>query len=218
MQRGNGALFEAIFSSTSTLAATFRDALERAYDNACENHHPSRGSNEMTFGFDVYHFAVHELTSAAERSGGALRIISRFPTFRLGANDYELACHRVGTHADENIDTAFPNNDNAACTMVQAQLWLPGVDRAAGIEKARKVVIAHLGNPEDGLGAIHACIPGKTVGDRIAGWAVTQRMWHSDDGRSFDAIASASPPPAEVIEVPVVRRKRKRTDKSEEEG
>ena len=210
--------FEATFSAATVLAGTVRNALTRAYDSACESHLPSRGSNEMTFGFNVYHFAVHELTIAAERSGGALRVMSLRPVFRLGANDYELACHRVGTHADQNIDTAFPNNDNAACTMVQAQLWLPGIDRSAGIEQARKVVIAHLGNPDDGLGAIYACIPGRTVGDRITGWAWTHRIWHLEDGRSAEVVAPASPPPAEVIEAPVVRRKRKRADKSEEEG
>ena len=219
MQQNPGALFEATFAAASPAVRLINRALQRAYESACENHDPKRGSNESTFGFNLYHFAVHELSEEAERSSEFVTLISRNPIFRLGVVDYELACHRVGTHASQDSDTAFPNNDGDAYTMLQEQLWLPGIERAVGLGRARKIVIAHLGNPDDGLGAIYLCVPGRAHGERIAGWAYTQCIWHADHGAMPEVAVTVAPTvaPDEIIEEAKVRRKQIRKEESEEE-
>lgn len=216
-----------LFNSTFTQAAVqpLVAALKRAYLTASELHDPERGSNETTFGFNLYQFAVHELRKAAGATNTPLRIISSGPIFRLAIGEFELACHRVGRNARQDIHSSLPNNDGAACTMVEQQLWLAGMAEVFDLPKARKLVIAHLGNPDDGLGAIYLCIAGRADGERITSWAYTHQIWHAD---SEDAIAPTSVPtsdkPAdEVIPQPTVRKKPRKDrknppkDKSEEE-
>src|SRR6185503_14048890 len=116
-----GELFNATF--TVEVIAVLVDALRAAYETACEHHVPDQGSDDQTFGFNLYKFAVHEECKAATLKG--MEVLSRNPTFRLGVGEYELACHRVGSSEREDIWGSFPNNDGAACTMVEEQLWLP---------------------------------------------------------------------------------------------
>lgn len=196
-------LFEATF--TDVVKTAIVAAVRRAYDTACEHHVPEHGGNAPTFGFTLYHYVVHELCREIE-AVEAMRVISRVQLFRLGVGEFELACHRVGNSERENIWCAFPNNEGAACTMVEEQLWLPGVEAHRGIEQARKLIIAHFGNPEDGFRAIYLCIPGKTEGARITEWAFTMPLWIAD-GVTTSIKAGPSLPPEELVEAPLVRRK-----------
>lgn len=192
-------------------------ALKRAYATACELHDPARGSNETTFGFGLYEYAVHEFRNEAELKTNPLRIISVRPTFRLAIGEFELACHRVGRSARQDIRSAFPNNDGAACTMVEDQLCLPGMEDSYDLPKARKVVIAHLGNPDDELGAIYLCIAGHTDGERITSWAYAHPIWHVDDEDRREAPPAPPAPdkPAdEFIAPPAVRKKPKKDRKN----
>lgn len=204
------------FEQTFTRKVTDRlvSALRGAYDTACEHHVPNQGSNEVTFGFNLYHHAVHELVQTEDGDLG-IRLLSRHPTFRLAVGDFELCCHRVGYSAGEDIRYAFPKNEGAACTMVESQLWLPTMAPAASVQQARKLVIAHLGNADDGLGAIYLCIADRTDGERIVSWAFTHLLWKADDQQMMtDADADAAVPD-EVVEEPVVQRKKKTAHGSE---
>ena len=205
------------FNATFTPAAVqpIIAALKRAYLTACEFHDPARGSNETTFGFNLYQFAVHELCNEAGPKKSRLRVISAGPVFRLGIGDFELACHRVGRSAKQDIRSALPNNDGAAITMVE-QLWLPGMEEIFNLPKARKVVIAHLGNPEDGMGAVYLCIAGHADGERITSWAYTHPIWNADDEDVVETPAAPPPPkPAdEVIAPPAVRKKPRKDRKN----
>lgn len=207
-----------LFHSTFTRAAVqpIVAALKRAYLTASELHDPDRGSDETTFGFSLYKFAVHELRKAAEATKTQLRVISSVPVFRLAVGEFELACHRVGRNARQDIHSSLPNNDGAACTMVEQQLWLPGMAEVFDLPKARKLVIAHLGNPEDGLGAIYLCIAGRTDGERITSWAYTHEIWHADSDDATAAAATPAPdrPADEVIPQPMVRKKPRKDRKN----
>lgn len=210
-----GAQFNATF--TSAAVQSIVAALKRAYATACELHDPDRGSDETTFGFNLYKFAVHELRKEARLKTTVLRVISAGPVFRLAVGEFELACHRVGRSARQDIRSSLPNNDGAACTMVEEQLCLPGMEDSYDLPKARKVVIAHLGNAEDGLGAIYLCIAGHTDGERITSWAYTRPIWHVDDEGVSEAPAAPPPPDKpgdEIIAPPVVRKKPKKDRKN----
>lgn len=187
-------------------------ALQRAYENACERHDSAVGSNEQTFGFCLYFFARHELGVAASESGGQIRVISTMPTFRLQVGYYEVACHRVGRTIGENIWTSFPKNDGAAATMAMDQYvpqYLPGLE--PDLQLAKKVVLAHLGNPEDGYAKSFLCIPTREQDGRIVEWGYAEELG------AIEPLPSAAPPPPEkypeeTITDPVLRRKGKSTD------
>lgn len=198
-----GELFNATF--TPEVIAVLVDALRAAYETACEHHVPDQGSDDQAFGFNLYKFAVHEECKAASKLKG-MAVLSRTPTFRLGVGEYELACHRVGSSEREDIWGSFPNNDGAACTMVEEQLWLPSMAPKLSVMKARKLVLAHFGSPDDGFRAAYLCIPGKTEKDRIAAWNFAIPLWIVEQEQAVDESKQVLPP-EETIEAPVVRRK-----------
>src|ERR1700690_277069 len=204
MEEEPGSSFDAAFGEV--ISSGFVLALDRAYETACEHFVPSLGSNETTFGFNLYHHAAHELAAAAKSLEG-VKVVSRNPRFRMMSGSYEMACHRVGQSAKEDISVSFPNNEGAACTMVESPLWLPAISRGRSLELARKVVIAHLGNAEDGLAAVYLCIPGATEKDRISEWAYSRLLWKSgDSARTLDS-PPIDFPPDEQVDDPIVRRK-----------
>jgi len=188
------------------VVGAFTVALQRAYETACEKHDPSRGSNEQTFGFDLYHFAAHELEREAERLGGVIEVEAGRPYFRLRVGQFRLACHRVGRSSAQDIAQCFPTNDGAARALIERQLWLPGMEPR--VDLARNLVLAHLGNPEMGLEALYLCIPSREEKDKIAEWGYTHRLWATGEA---NAIRPRPMPttvaPEEVIEEPIVRRK-----------
>lgn len=190
-------------------------ALQRAYDTAADHFEPDRGNNEKTFGFEVYQCAVFELAREVEKADDpSLAVASKEPTFRLTAGDFWIGCHRVGRHESESIWQCFPNNEGAAAMLVEAQLWLPGLENA-GLEQARTIVIAHLGNPEDGLCAVYLCVPGKAEGGKITAWACAIQIWNRNS--SEQVVPSTRPGPVvpdETIEEPIIRKR----EKAEDEG
>lgn len=210
-----GTVFDATF--TENVTRTFVSAVQRAYETAREHHDPDRGSNEATFGFQLYHFNVHELSRCGDEPDPVLSVKSKNPTFRITVGDYELCCHRVGRNATDDIWRSTPSNEGAACTMVEEQLWLANVPKRVGIEQARKLVIAHLGNAEDGLGAIYLCVPGKVRNDRVVEWAYAHQIWGVAEGFVPPVTASKDVAPDEVIEEAQLRRKPKKEEREEED-
>ena len=204
-----GELFERTFLCTTTDRLV--QSLRRAYETACELHAPERGSNEVTFGFNLYHHAVHELCNEADRSPSVLNIVSRNPIFRMQIAAYELACHRVGLSERENIWTSFPKNEGAAGLMVEEQLWLPGLEPAASIEKARKLILAHLGNTDEGMRAVYLCVPGRTDNGRITGWVFARPLFRADEDKAAveRPLEQQHLLPEVEVDAPVVTRKPK---------
>lgn len=193
---------------TPAVSALLVAALRRAYDTTCEHHVPDDGSTEQMFGFNLYGFAVHQLVHSAESSDGLIEVKSRQPTFRLAANGYEIACHRVGHQASEDILTCFPKNEGAVHKMHEVQLWLPQVDLQ--LEKARKLVLAHLGNDQDGFEAAYLCFPGSTAKQRITSWAHAHPLWVKDQNVSPTSAAASDRVPEERIEEATPRRRSKK--------
>ena len=211
-----GELFEQTFEPATTELLV--RSLRRAYETACEHHAPERGGNEATFGYGLYHYAVHELCREAERGSPQVdvQVTSKQPLFRLQIGVYELACHRVGLSERESIWTAFPKNEGAAISMVEEQFRMPlfGFGNA-GAASARKLILAHLGNADEGMRAVYLCIPGKTDGGRITGWLFARPLFRADDKTitARPAMKQALLPEV-VIEEPIVTRKSKRADEA----
>jgi len=204
---------ETLESTFDPIAPSLVAALRAAYDTACEQHDPESGSNSKTFGYCLYHFAVHEIGESPEAGGGRLSVLSTDPTFRFRVDDFELACHRV---PDGDIWSSFPRNDGAIGEMVESSLWLPGFQpdevSTSDLEKARKVVLAHQGGPEDGLIAAHICIPTRlNSAGQIEQWGYVKSLSIQQDlGSSNHKDDLPRTPPESIDDVPV-RRKRKTT-------
>ncbi len=238
-----GELFEQTFNP-ATIEVLVR-SLRRAYGTACEHHEPGRGGNEATFGYGLYHYAVHELCLEADRASEevtkevtskqvtknvthrgvtscitfgkvTIRVTSKQPLFRLQIGPYEVACHRVGLSERESIWTAFPKNEGAALSMMEEQFRMPlfGFGGVGGVESARKLILAHLGNADEGMRAVYLCIPGKTEAGRITGWLFARPIYRADEKTIAAPSTKQVLLPEVVVEEPVVTLKSKRTDEA----
>jgi hypothetical protein len=188
------AMFGAVF--TDQVVAALVRGLRRAYDAACERHDPAEGGNAQTFGFCCYHFGIFRLAEEFEDSSVGVQTVTLKGAFRMLIGRYQVGCYRVGESEHDDIETCFPHNDRAAGSLVEAQLWLRGISKTQGVERAKKVIVGHLGNPDEGLRAIYLCVPGKKRGARITEWAYTIPLW-----RAGDAIELPQPPSLPVEEV-----------------
>ena len=163
---------------------------------------------------------VHELVDEARDSGGLLQVLSRDPSFRLGVGEFELACHRVGSYASDDIWSCFPGNEGAACQMVEP-LWFSGMEPR--VDEARRAVIAHVGNPEDGFQGLYLCIPSRTHDQKIIEWGVAHPVWKHECAAAETEVyvdgSSAAPEkaPEETIGDPVVRRRERRDSEDSDE-
>ncbi|MBK8410157.1 MAG: hypothetical protein IPL19_19545 [Sandaracinaceae bacterium] len=236
-----GELFERTFNPATTEILV--RSLRRAYGTACEHHEPERGGNEATFGYGLYHYAVHELCLEAERASDevtehvtqrqviknvtsrrvtndvtsckvTMAVSSKRPLFRLQIGPYEVACHRVGLSERESIWTAFPKNEGAALSMMEEQFRMPLFGFGGGVESARKLILAHLGNADEGMRAVYLCIPGKTEGGRITGWLFARPIFRADEKTAAAPSTKQVLLPEVVVEEPTVTLKSKRTDEA----
>lgn len=196
-------------------------ALRRAYRDACDARAQFAGANEVTFGTEVYHFAKYEIGKVAERTKLVTILDDEEPKFRFGAGKYVLACHKVGRRADDDIHASFPRA-RGATSMVEEQMMLPGVlvamDRKA-VKAASRVVLAHMGNHEEGLCAVYLCIAaGGAEDEKIRGWAHAERIWKRDPAElaATEAPKTQTPPVEPEAEVDAQPRRRVRRKSGEE--
>jgi len=189
----------------------FVAALRVAYDTATELYDASRGSNEHLFGLSVYHFSAHEISRAAEARPGEIVILSRAPTFRFRVGEFELACHRVPRG---DIWKSFPGNDGAVTEMVPPQLWLPHLGPIEVsdelVDNARKLVLAHMGDVEEGLVGVYVCLPiGVSDANQIDRWGYVKSLSLDESPAAQQAPDGPTAAPEEAIEAVPVRRKRR---------
>ncbi len=199
--------FEETFGPS--IRAYLLDALVRAYNSVCEHHRPELGFDESTFGYNLYRLVVFELSQSAKQSSGLYTVKTRTPRFRLQASHFEVGCYRVGRSATEDIWTSFPGNDDAAPALLEQQLWLPNVEKESSIKKAKNLILAHLGNFEDGLGAVYLCVPSRVERDRIAGWAFAHLLWKQGDQMPSSVRPSIELVPEETVPEPQIGKIRK---------
>jgi hypothetical protein len=170
-------------SAIGELGPVLVDILDRVYRDACDARAQFAGANEITFGTDIYQFAKYEVGQVAERTELLTILTEEEPKFRFGAGGRIFACHKVGTRADDDIRTSLPRARGAA-SMVEEQLVLPGVPLdldPKALSSATRVVIAHMGNHEEGLCAVYLCIAGGDAEDeKIRGWTHTECLWKRD--------------------------------------
>lgn len=150
------------------------NGLETAYNDAGFRYDRGVGSNGSTFGMDVYHFAVFQVARKVRESETG-DVVHVSPSFRFEFGPILLGCHRVGAYASDSIECCFPTSEYAGKTL-SSQLDLfehHGVDETTQIG----AVLAHRGNPEEGLLSVDICVPGSVVDSKIASWAAVLPLW-----------------------------------------
>lgn len=139
------------------------------------------GFNDNTFAICVYHVLAYQISTLQIDFGDRLRVISRYPKFRFSVGEYTLACHKVGTSAADDIQECFPRPESAAGEMVPyypdpRQLRLPSDDFDPGLELQRTLVLAHFGNPNDGMIKAYLCFPTRQSNGQVVEWGFTDPL------------------------------------------
>ena len=98
--------------------------------------------------------------------------------------------------------------------MMEEQFRMPLFGFGGGVESARKLILAHLGNADEGMRAVYLCIPGKTEGGRITGWLFARPIYRADEKTTAAPSTRQVLLPEVVVEAPVVTLKSKRTDEA----
>lgn len=179
-----------------------------AYNTVQERHDEKLGYDAHTFGHNVYRLGRFQLGRCCEESGGKLARVEELKSiFRFQGGEYTLGFYKVGHSADTNIWEAFPTSENGAMSVnTVGQLVLLGLEDAMmdRVDDLRYVVVAHLGNPRDGLCAVYLCIPVRAESGKITGWGYAECIYKAQQGnRSIRPAAPAMLPPEHQVS-PVV--------------
>jgi hypothetical protein len=181
-----------------------RAALSGAYADAADVCDPDRGFNDLLHGLIVYHLTAFRLQRAFEDDPEV-----RFESIGLGpelhVDGLRLRWNKVGRSSAEHIGTSFPRASMAATAMAEGnqQLALWSEDTGAG--DPVNWILAHVGNPRDGLIRAYLAAPISTDGREVTAWARWIPIY--DAAQPFvdlpDAPAPGLPVPVE-IELPEV--------------
>jgi hypothetical protein len=177
----------------------------KAYDDARERFNDKIGCNTSTFGTEIYHFACFRLEERVGDLGEDAKVALRHPAFRLEIGGFEVGCHKVGDLETDSIWRSFPQSEFAGETLASPQLLLFGGE---GKGQIGGIVIAHQGNPTQGLCALYLCLP-DSVNDRgrIDHWGHVEPLWRRAGDESTPIDIKVALPPVEEVAAPSVRRK-----------
>ena len=161
---------------------TFQRTLSVSYRYAQLAHLPDAGSNDATFGFNLYWFNVRQFSEVTRSERVGFKVLSERPEFRMRVGRFIVACHRVGSEATDPITHCFPRNPNgpgrlAAQNAIQLCLDLPIEDDPS---VPTNVIVAHMGSSSEGLQAVYLAVPaGTSDGGRVNEWRYTKLLWRA---------------------------------------
>lgn len=189
------------------------EALSKAYLTAQDLYDATRGSNNSTFGTGVYHHAVFELQKVAEDSENCIVTSLIANTFRMERGHFVIACHKVGEYETDNILSSFPQNYkpkhdadfNPNQLAIEFKEFEP-IDEEQSVSS--ELVLAHMGNPEQGLCAIYLCRPRYSADNEIE-WDYTRLLWTKSAATAAAPVRTYDIPQEEKSPKPQVRRKPK---------
>ncbi len=195
------------------LCAQWVAALDTAYNEAAEHHYPDRGDNALTFGVRVYAYACKRLGGIAEDDDNGISI-QKGPSFRLRLSDgYEVGCHKVGNTAQQDIWSSFPGNRGGVRTLIEEQIPFP-IFKPEEVQ-GKKFVLAHTGNPDDGLCAVYICQAKRLDHNgQICEWEFVHQVWKRDTDRIQHELRKADRIPEERVDEPVLKRKPRKEQES----
>lgn len=169
--------------------------LRDAYGAAIASHDPEVGHDAMSFGLLVYKSNVFFLRQLAERVDW-MTVTTHAPSFEFQIGEYAISCYCAGRTDSIDAKNAFPKNRTRAGRIAeansqQARLFADLWDDSA----CRQLILAHIGNPEEGLLEVFAAVP-VTKGEdgRVSEWGTIFTLWSR--GIEGDEALPASGPTA----------------------
>lgn len=209
---------------TDEFKEVLTNSIRKAYDTVCEAHDPKKGFDAMTFGTNIYRIAKFEISQHIKNIQDNEVTVKDSLSFRFMVEGFEVACHKVGHNAKQDIRKCFPNNTGAAHELVYDNLELINqltqesmlTHLPNDLSSARKLVLAHKGNPDDGCCSIHLCVPIGTDGKHITEWALTMPLWEISAVTDFKPIKANDLPSKHYItpeeQIPPVPLTKKKKD------
>lgn len=211
---------------TAEVKETLVRLAQRAYEANAECYDPLIGHDGMTFGLMVHKSFRHFIIQMAEGEVKPwLHLIQRGPQFLFRLMGFTASAYRVGVSLDADIAQSFPKNRTgawilAAANMVQLVLPFDG-NIEPDDSNCSSVILAHIGNPRDGLCSLFLGVPsGFDEKNIVTGWSTVVDIWKREDS-AFAATASTGPsqPPKPGVEHAVPPRLTlKELKTSKEEG
>lgn len=176
-------------------------AIRRGYDEANAIYDPGRGLGDTLYGQAVYSVASHHIARTFDGWPGAAVVSrGRGPELHIGGN--RVRWNKVGRGTDGGgIRGRYPRGSRAAAAMAnENQLRLFSEDALEPDGVATNWILAHLGNPIEGLVAIYLASPIETDGDSVTGWRDIIPIWSAADPMS-DAPEAPVPGLPEPVEL-----------------
>jgi hypothetical protein len=161
----------------AALVSVHRDG----YGKVVLHNSPEDGWDAQMFGFAVYKYIVKRLRNLTRDPQLGFELRSAAPAFRMGAGPFTLAPYCCGHSGDEDINESFPKNENGAPSLVDVNQYdLDLNDATQSVPRA--LVLAHFGNPTNGLEALYAAVPSSKRDNKIDGWNYTKLLWRRESG------------------------------------
>jgi hypothetical protein len=209
--------FHLSFDKNDPIREIIFDSLNAAYLSALDKHDPSDGSNNITFGQEIYQFACFQLSQHAQYIDGLTPLHAK--KFYLEYQGFQIFHHKVGSSLEDNIESSFPASKSKS-----SQLYNPK-QLAFDFEEEDLqlfplcLVIAHAGSPVNGLEYIYLCQPGVVENDQIKSWKYISELWvrpQEETSNPASPEPKAEKPQARKLPKAQVKRKQQKRKKDVE--
>ena len=144
-----------------------RSVIRRSYELAKDHYDPDIGVDGQIFAFAVYKIAARQFEIALP-SLPETKIIWNGRGREIVRGSKRLRWNKVGTSHRDAIDTSFPSRSKSAARMAEANL--EQLDLGFGESEPINWIVAHVGNPTDGLCALYLAAPIESRGGQVTGW------------------------------------------------
>ncbi len=149
-------------------------AIVRAYEvRSGDGHRIELGDNPMTFGMNI-RFSIERFIEEALQSRSDITISRPLGSFQMRRHGYSFHFYKFGMHASDDVDNMRLDSSETKINIVaENQLVLPG------IVDLKQLIVAHSGNPDDGLVSVYVGAP-KGLGTDGSPWAWRHPIYTQD--------------------------------------
>lgn len=181
-----------------SLHAFARDVMNRAYELARDHYDPDIGVDGQIFAFAVYKIASHLFQERVEVDLPGAAVVWNGRGRELVRGGRHVRWNKVGSSEHDRIQDSFPSRSRSATLMADANLE----QLTLGLHDGEPVnwILAHVGNPVDGLRALYLAAPIEVRAGQVAGWA----RWFAiyDAEHPEQTLPDAMPAPGQVEPLP----------------
>jgi hypothetical protein len=190
---------------TSEILTRLVQGLEVAYERV-----PSRdevpGFNNVLEGLSLYWLPGHSLPEYTGDMG--LKRLDDATALLYQINGVVFSCQRVA-HTVNDIRHAFPQSYKACAQYHRGQAQFEFME--GQLSESLPLVLAHMGNPRDGLLAVYLCRPSWVEDGNVCAWEFAFEVLAPNTRRSGRPVGEAVPAVEKVDEPLVLPRREKPT-------